>query len=337
MYSDSWGTQLDGGGFLHIIAATLKTLVIYNPHAGRFPARRIAEGAAAWWRARGWQVDIAGTRVAGEATQLARQAASAAYDAVIVAGGDGSLSQAADGLAGSPTALGVLPVGTSNVWARELRLPLTEADSAAAIQRLARAMFEARIEPVDLGRIGQRHFLLWAGVGLDAHIVSRVEPRERWIKRFGRTYYVALSFLAATDWAGADMLVEVDGVALRGRFLLAMAGNNRLYGGGLFRLSPGASLDDGLLEVWIFEGRSYGEALTLAWALYRGRHTRHPRVKCLAGRRISLVADPPLRVQADGDLLDELTPVTITVAPRALRVLAPPSAPADLFSRGDAK
>ena len=273
-----------------------------------------------------------GTRAPGDAAALARKAAQAGYDAVIVAGGDGTLGQAADGLAGSNTALGVLPVGTSNVWARELALPLLLDTSPAGIVPAARALAEARVRPVDLGRIGARHFLLWAGVGLDAHIVSRVEPRTGLRKQLGLPYYIAASFIAGFDWSGAEAQIEVDGETIAGHMLMVLIGNNRIYGGGVFHVSPHSRLDDGLLEMWAFEGRGYGATLAHAWGLRRGRHTDHPRVQHRAGRRFTVNTARPLPAQADGDLLEGLTPLTIEVAPRALRALVPQSAPLDLFA-----
>ncbi|MBI3761903.1 MAG: diacylglycerol kinase family lipid kinase [Chloroflexi bacterium] len=309
----------------------MRTLVIYNPRAGRLPVRALAECAANWWRGLGWEVEIEGTHSHGDATRLARHAAETGFDAVIVAGGDGTLGQAADSLAGTSTALGVLPVGTSNVWARELCLPLSMDSGPEGLARVARVLAESVVRPVDMARAGTRHYLLWAGVGLDAHIVSRVEPRAGLRKQLGMAYYIMASFVAAIDWQGAEMQLEVDGEAIAGHMLLVLIGNNRIYAGGVFNGSPGAKLDDGLLELWAFEGQGYLESLALARELRRGRHVDHPRIKHRTLRRITITAERPVPVQADGELLDSPTPVTIEVAPLALRVLVPRSAPSDLF------
>jgi YegS/Rv2252/BmrU family lipid kinase len=312
----------------------LKVLVVFNPWAGPLAARPVAEAAAHWWRARGWQVEVAGTEAPGGAFRLARDAAAAGLDTVIVAGGDGTLSEAADGLAGSQTALGLLPMGTGNLWAREVGLKPIADWSGRNIDAYAQAIAGSTLRSIDVGTVGRRHFLLWLGVGLDGHIVERVEPRGRFAKLLGEMYYVMAAVAAAPGWTGARMEVSVDGVAVEGHMLLVLVGNGRRYGGRLFQVSPQARLDDGLLEMWAFRGRSYADALSLAWLLLRGEHAGHPDVFNRSGRQIVISGPADAPSQVDGDRLGQRLPLNISVRPRALRVLVPPGAPDDLFVNG---
>jgi YegS/Rv2252/BmrU family lipid kinase len=295
------------------------------------PARPLVEKAAAWWRAQGWQVEIAATRGPGEAVTLAGRAAAEEFDMVVVAGGDGTLSEAANGLAGSATALGLLPFGTANIWAREVGLKPLGEWGAPPVETYARLIADSTARPVDLGKVGSRYFLLWLGVGLDGHIVSRVEPRRRLAKWLGLGYYAAAAFVAAWGWTGAPMEITVDDRSISGHMLLVLVGNNRRYAGRLFMVSPQARMDDGLLEVWTFRGRDYGAALSKAWALLLGRHVDHPDINYYCGREITISSPEPVPSQVDGDRLGAPVPLRVSVVSKALRLLVPPGAPPELF------
>ena len=176
-----------------IISTALDALVIHNPWAGTSPAKDAVLEAVEWWRSHGWKVELAETRGPGDSTFLARRAAEAGKGAVIVAGGDGTLSQAANGLANSQTALGLLAVGTGNIWARDIGVPILTGRGVKAATEAARILAQGTVRQMDLGRVGDHYFMLWLGLGLDGHIVSHVEPRGRLAKSLGMPYY----FLAA--------------------------------------------------------------------------------------------------------------------------------------------
>ena len=113
---------------------------------------------------------------------------------------------------------------------------------------------------------------------------------------------------------------------------MTLIGNARHYGGGIFYVSPDAVLDDGQFEVLIFEGRTFANSVAGAWRLLRGRHRDHPGVTIRAARHITAASLDCLPLETDGEPLMAHLPLTITVAPRALRVLVPAHAPASLFA-----
>ncbi len=263
--------------------------------------------------------------------QAARAAVAARADAVLVAGGDGSLGTVAGELAGSPVALGFLPAGTANVWAKEMGLPRLSPLRPNALERAALDLLDGQPRLADLGRCNGRPFLLWAGVGLDAFVMQALGP-QRWLSRqFGLAYNTAATFVIATRWHGADMRVIAGGREAADHYLLAVVCNIRWYGGGLFHLNPRARLDDGQMEVWLLAGRTYGELLAHAARAFVGRHTPHPRVTCLTGDRVEIYIAASQSVQTDGEPLTPTDHVTIEVMPRAVRVLVPSEAPHGLF------
>ena len=158
-------------------------MVIVNPTARKLPGRKRLHEARDWLDQRGWASEWLTTAAPGEATSLAADAATRGAPLLFVCGGDGTINEAVNGLAGSETALAVIPAGTVNLWAREVGL-LAKPEEAV---RLAVDGVRRRI---DLGRVGDRHFLLMAGFGLDATVAHGVSHRIK--GRLGAAAYAYL-------------------------------------------------------------------------------------------------------------------------------------------------
>ena len=322
-------------------------LLLRNPRARRAPSEAALLAAAAPLRDRGWEIELRSTRVAGEATSLAAEAAAAGLDAVVAVGGDGTVHEVVNGLAGTRTALGVVRAGTADVWAREAGVP-------RGAERGLAFLPAARSARIDLGRVtfedGARaeggtpfpegtpspdrrepRFLLMCSAGLDAEIV-RLVGGGGWRKRLlGRAWYAARGTMAGVRAPPVRARIEVDGVRLERDLLMAVAGNTRLYGG-VARLTGAARADDGLLDLAVFSGAGLARRLRLTARAARGGLERRggDGVDYLRGAVIRIEADRPLAVQADGESIRE-TPLTLTVEPRALTVLLAP-APSPLLA-----
>ncbi len=285
---------------------------------------------------RGVAVELAQTAEVDALRLAARQAVQAGADAVLVAGGDGTLGAIAGELAGSAVALGVLPAGTANVWARVMGLPRPAPLRPGALEQAALLLLEAPARPTDMGRCNDIWFLVWAGVGLDAHITQQFEAKRQVSRQMGGFFYnVGLTLVAARDWHGQDLRLSVSGPAgsseAAGHFLMATICNIGWHGGGLFRFSADFRLDDGVMDLWAFEGATYGQALRLAWAVGRQKHIGHPGVHRLTGDHFELEAAGPAAVQTDGEPRPPAPRLVVEVAPRALRLLAPTAAARELY------
>lgn len=298
--------------------------------AGRFPSRLLAERASKVLRDRGWHVELESTQSGEHIQHLAKDAAEAELDAFFMAGGDGSLNYAVSGLVGSRTALGVLPCGTSNVWAQELGLPGLRWTRWLALEESARRLANGKIYTVDVGTCNKRFFLMWAGFGLDAFVVNRIEPRLRWEKNIAVMHYAASVVWHATYWHGMNLMVEADGVQVSGHFLLAVVSNVHLYAGGMANLSPQALLDDGYMDLWLFEGETLGDTVQRAWDLFAGRHIQSDKVKCIPFRNLKLESDTQVYIQLDGEPVQEQGVVHIKVRPKLLNILVPKTTPRPL-------
>ncbi len=275
--------------------------------------------AALVWRERGWSVDLTPTTAPGDASRLAREAATQHYDLVVAAGGDGTINEVINGLVGSTTALATLPLGTMNVWARELHLPLQP-------RLAAQAMLSWNVQPIDLGQAGDRYFLLMAGIGFDAAITAGIRADEK--RRFGALAYVLRGIEQAIRIRGARSRIRIDGRTISGRVLMVVIGNSQLYGG-LVKITHRASIDDGLLDVCVIRGDNGVSAVRHLFAILRRRYSHDPEIEYYRARTIQVTTTPRLPVQVDGDAIGQ-TPMLFRVAPRALYALLPPDLPDDL-------
>lgn len=302
------------------------SLLLYNPAAGRFSVSPFIGGVIRTLRTAGWRVEVAETLNGRHTTQLAHQAAAEGYRAVFAIGGDGTIGQVAGGLAGSQTALGVLPAGTANVWALELGLRAFTWTRWRSLRENARYLAEAPTRSIDVGLCNGLPFLMWAGIGLDALTVRKLEPRKRFEKHLAVAQYAATTIWNATLWHGMNLHVRADDKQVDGHYLLAVANNIRHYVGGLAELSPNAYLDDGLMDLWLLTGDNLADAFRHFFDMLAGRHVNSEYARRIPFRSAKIESETPFSLQMDGEPMLGATQVSLEVVPNTLRVLVPPQA-----------
>ena len=304
-----------------------RMLVIVNPYATTVSDR--LRNLVVYALQSRYSVEAIDTQERNHATQLCREAASEGYDVVVAFGGDGTVNEAANGLVGSDTPLTALPGGSTNVWARTLGIPNDVVD---ATEHLLRIADEWEPRPVDLGRVGDRHFVFAAGVGLDASVVERVDAHPYRKARFGAWYYT----LAGVSIFNRRYLVNPPRVrvtagehTLEGVTVVVQNSDPYTY----FRRRPirvvePAGLETGTLAVGVLKHATPLELLTLVPRLLTGKAsvvTRHRQVEPLTGLeslRVEAIDDRPFPVQVDGDYLGEFEEVEFGVRPRGLMAVA---------------
>ncbi len=301
-----------------------KAYLVYNPAAGRVPIRPFIQRAQKVLEGEGWEIHLRATRSAEHITALARQAAQRGMDAFFVAGGDGSLNLAVAGLVGSATALGVLPAGTANVLAQDLRLPTPSLVHWDAVVDSARLLARAPAYWADAGRCNARYFLMWAGVGLDAEVVNEVEPRTRWEKPFTFPKYVLAALKNTAAWSGLDLQVVADGEVVEGRFIIAVATNIRRYAGGVAEISPDAYMDDGKMDIWLFHAEKLSEVAQRLLEVLTRKHLVSEGVIRLPFARAALRSARPITMHTDGEPNGAAAKIDLWVHQHALRILVPP-------------
>ena len=301
-------------------------LLIYNPAAGRVSVRPFISGVIRTLSDHGWRVEVAESVNGRHTTQLARMAAKDDFRAVFAIGGDGTAGQAAAGLIGSETALGVLPAGTANVWARELGMDAFVWPRWGALRENARLLAKSEPCVIDVGLCNGQPFLMWAGVGLDAMTVKKLAPIKRFEKYLAVPEYFATTLWNVTLWHGMDLRVTANEKQVEGHYLLAVASNIRHYLGGVAEISPSAYLDDGEMDLWLFSGSMLTDAFRHFFDMVAGRHLTSDQARCLPFRKVYIESDTPFSLQVDGDPMLGAQKVEIEVVPRGLHVLMPPQA-----------
>lgn len=292
---------------------------------------------ADFWRTQDWQVTIKPTEAAGHATLLAREASEAEHGMVIAAGGDGTLGEVTNGLAGSPTIMAPLPAGTANSFAKELLMPRPSLLNKHRLLEAVDALAAGRVHGMDLGYtpdavVGNgRYWLLWASVGADSYLVEQIEPRPKWSKRIGTLGYMLQGLSILPKAPTFQATVTVDEQTFTGDYLLVLISNARRYVGGYIDLSPDAQLDDGLVEVWLLEAGGVPRLAKYALQSKWGDLAENAHVTKLTGRSVTIASNPAMPCQTDGDRSGN-TPLSVQVKPRALQLLVPSTAPLDMFS-----
>ncbi len=232
----------------------------------------------------------------------------------MAAGGDGTVNEVVQGLAGTSSCLGCLPTGTVNVWARE-------AGFSSDIRRAARQLVSGRVVRLDLGKIDGRYFLLMAGVGLDGEVTASLGSEVTKKRKLGILPYIVQAAKVFPTYSGSQIDIEIDGHEQRLDALMVLVSNTRLYGG-VAHPTPEAAAYDGHLDVRIFRGRRpidiAGHIIPFVFGLTSSRH------RVVRATRVVIRADRPLKVQVDGDPSDQ-TPVEISVDHLALRAILGPN------------
>jgi diacylglycerol kinase (ATP) len=286
------------------------------------PARLLFNASAAKGRAAEWLerlraesgLDVRVPATAAEMESQARRAAEEGLGRILVAGGDGTLHHAIQGLAGSDCSLGIVPTGTGNDLARALGIYM---DPLKAARRALRGVSRR----IDLGRIGRRLFVGVIGLGFDGEVNRFVNEMSG-----GPSGSLAYPYaLLRTLWRFEPpvLRVEHEGGIFEGRAMLAVLANSPFFGGGM-RIAPAAELDDGWLDLVIVERVARIRFVILFPRVYRGSHTRHPLVRSLRVRSATFRADRALTFYADGEAVMPLgeAGATVEVLPRSLSVVA---------------
>lgn len=254
------------------------------------------------------------------AEELAREVARQGFDRVGVFGGDGTLNEVANGLAGTSTALAAVPTGTANDWVRNFAIPL---DAAEAV----RLVYEGEVVAMDLGlsesEAGRRYFLNMVGAGFDAEVAARVNDYGPWLKAIGGTVPTVVSLIVTLfSYRAPNATLELDGQVVDvSNLALSCFGIGGYIGGGM-HLLPEAVPDDGLFDVMWASDIGSLDLLHTVFKTYKAGHVGHPKVHFARARRVRVTAAAPLHSHMDGEAGGYL-PVSLEIAPKALGVVLP--------------
>lgn len=283
------------------------TLIILNPAADSERAQRKQARVESLAR----DCVVCTTTYTGEAEAMARRGVEEGFEKIVAAGGDGTINEVVNGLAGTGTTLGLLPIGTMNVFATELGLPVHDLDRCWSIVQ------GERIRAVDLAKANQKFFVQLAGVGLDAQVVKETSTQLK--RNFGPlSYLISAAQIAARQ--PPKLFIESEDASIdEGSFVLV--GNGRLYGGP-FPFFKQAALDDGLLDVIVFKRLGYLEIIKYLQDVVFSSEIRVPEIEYFQTRHLRVRSEQAVPVEVDGELVGNC-PVEFLLQERSLRVLVP--------------
>jgi diacylglycerol kinase (ATP) len=290
-----------------------RMMAIFNPHSGGGEFRRDLPLILDALRGLGYKVDQRETQAMGDAVRLAHEAVRLGYDVVCAIGGDGTVNETLNGLAGTEVPLAIIPTGTVNVLAMELGIPFEPPDAV-------RLLATGNVSWIDLGVAGERHFALMAGVGMDAAAVASLNPVMK--KAFKEAAFAVQGLANYLTKEDALIRVTSDERTIEGYF--AVFGNSSNYGGG-FGITPLADMRDGLLDVCVLTDKSFVSTIWYWTSALLNAHIRHPKVEYFRTEyaEVATVEEgKQVLVQTDGEVAGRL-PLTCKVVPRALRVIVP--------------
>lgn len=293
-----------------------RVAVILNPASGRGAGRRklhtirkLMDTAAARF---GTHVEYFPTEAPGHARTLCEDAVRHGYDAVAVAGGDGTLHEVVDSLRGAEMPIAVLPTGTGNDFARTHL-------GGLSLEAAVDCIFSGVPCAVDAGIANGRWFINAVGTGFDAAVAGRINSGYRWLT--GTSAYVAAVVETLFRFEPVEMRVELDNSVLEGPMMLCTVANSRSYGGGM-KIAPTALLDDGLLDVCILEAAGRIEFMSAFPRVFRGAHVAHPKFHLYQAKRVTITAAPQPPLLLDGEVLHGDV-LEVKVLPGALRLFSP--------------
>ena len=292
-----------------------RSFVVVNPTAGQRRSRLDRERLEQALTDAGLSAHIYATKAPGDATQAVREACDQGFERIIVAAGDGTVHEAVAGMVGADASLGLVPLGTGNVLARELGLPLRLGEAVGVLA-------EGHERSMDVGRSGEDYFLVMAGVGADAEMVHRVNPTLKRVLGQGAFYWAVLTRIPVEQ--PRAMTVQVDDEVREGRFWLVAIASGAEYAPHI-SFTPDGVMGDGLLDVALLSGNRWDLLSTLAGALAGRRAMRN--VEVLRGLRVRVECEEPTYYHLDGDVIAAATEVEFELIPQALRVIVPPQEP----------
>lgn len=303
-------------------------IIIANPASGSYiqNKQQIAD-TVSYLHQHEWQVELCLTNAAGDARKFAREAVEQHISVVIAVGGDGTINEVIQELAHSETALGVLPSGTVNVWARETGISLDNAEAREVL-------LHGRTRRIDLGQMGDRYFLLMAGLGFDGEVTRAVEKKS--VKHFGVLGYFFVGAWLGLSYPSFRVIIQMGQRTIRTNALQIIIGNTQLYAGAI-KYTWQAKCDDGLLDICILRKQNVFGRIAIAIDFLLRREQRRNWVQYEMCKDIKIRTRPRVAVQIDGDSAGDTTrsfpPVTFCVAPDSLKVIVPHTSPEELFSK----
>ncbi|MFD2924619.1 diacylglycerol kinase [Halobacillus naozhouensis] len=267
--------------------------IIYNPTSGREVIRKVLPDILQRFEQAGYEASTHATTCAGDATEAAEIAVERKFDVVVAAGGDGTINEVINGIAEQPfrPKLGIIPVGTTNDFARALYVPRN-------IHKAVDVILAGYSTPLDIGRVNDQYFMNIAGGGKITEISYEVPSKLKTMLGQLAYYLKGMEMLPSIKPTYVEM--EYDGKLYQGDIMLFLVSNTNSVGG-LEKLAPEAQMDDGLFDLMIIEKMNIAEFVRLATLAIQGTHMNHPKFIHKTASRIKVKTEEKMQLNIDGE------------------------------------
>jgi diacylglycerol kinase (ATP) len=292
-----------------------RVLVVLNPKSGSTTVDDVREALERHFPCEDGACTVLDLTKDQDLSRTIREAVAGGVDLVVAAGGDGTVSAVADVLVGTQTPMGIIPLGTANVLARELGVPL-DLEGACTLLSGPHATTS-----IDAMRVGDRIYLTQIGIGIDALMIRDTKGEHK--RRFGRAAYLWTGLVRLVGFKARRFSLAIDEQRSRPRATQVVLANVGTLGQPPFQWGPDIRLDDGRIDICIVKAQTLLHYAGLAWHVVLRQHRRSRHTLYLtAERAVAINSDPPLPVQADGEIIGK-TPLEVKVVPGAVRVAVP--------------
>lgn len=292
----------------------MKTLFIINPCSGRGSGRKTWETIKKQSEFLLPGLEAKYTSGPEHATLLAKEAVERNLDLVIIIGGDGTIHEAVNGIAGSNVIIGIIPAGTGNDLAKVLGIPLDIHEALNIIHRGVR-------KKIDLGIADGQFFINMGGMGFDATVAHRVNSNN-FLK--GKTAYLLAIIRTIMDYKAVKVRITIDNKTWEEKITLIAIGNGEYVGGGV-RMFPQANLNDGMLDICVIKETTKLDMLLTLPIIYKGKHAGHPKVSFYQGKEVIISKtrqDEHIYAHVDGQEIN-IWPIRFALYPGFVEVLVP--------------
>ena len=290
--------------------------VIVNPKAGGGRALKVLRRAKQVLTNTGWALDISITEGPGHAVEMANQAVLKQVPLITVIGGDGTVNEVIQGIAGTQTRLAIIPGGTGNDHARSLTIPLQPEKAAAVIA-------QGKVIAMDIGQERERLFGCLTAIGFPVDVIDHTNRKGRIL---GGSFAILSSvWQTLKNLRAYDALIQLDGESMFVKTCGIFVLNTPSVGGG-FRFAPHANVTDGLLDVMVVGPVSSWDLLTTLPKAYKGRHIGHPAISLHRAKKVHIETVKPVPKMFDGEIIG-MTPIEVNVRPKSLYLVVPQSFP----------
>lgn len=292
-----------------------RLLLIINPIAGTSKKKDLDTFCRERLSKAGWLVDVEFTRARNDATRIARKAIGEGYDAVVAAGGDGTVNETARALCDTGMPLGIIPCGSGNGLARHLNIPI---DVSEALDVIACNHTQA----IDYGRLNDRYFFCTCGVGFDAEVSHKFASKGT----RGLSTYIRSTIEEYLSYEPAEYTIELEGQIVTEKAFLIAVCNASQYGNNAY-IAPKASIDDGLLDITIVHQGNVLQSALMAFDLLNGNLTKNALVSSYRAKAMRISRNSGTSVHIDGEPITIDSTLDICCHPGGLRVFTPHHTP----------